>query len=161
MEGGDKVQFTQPIRPLHWVVKVSDLKEALRLLTGLGARSLRHEEFEEACEASCNGPYAGFWSKSMVGWNNEDESFVLELTYNYGIYSYPRGNDLNCLLFHQKNQSGEDLEAKVNELFPDVKKDENGVYKLINDDFLIKFDESQATSSQCIKGVCLNVTNLD
>ena len=27
---------------------------------------LRHEEFEEGCEASCNGPYDGKWSKTMV-----------------------------------------------------------------------------------------------
>lgn len=139
---GDRVQFNQPIRPLHWVVKISDLKQALNLLTGLGARSLRHEEFEAACEASCNGPYSGFWSKSMVGWNNEDVSFVLELTYNYGVYSYQRGNDLDCLVFHKLNQAGEDLEAKVNAMFPDSAKDEAGVYRLINDDFLIRFDDT-------------------
>lgn len=38
-------------------------------------------------------PYAGKWSKSMVGYGNEDDNFVVELTYNYGIDSYARGND--------------------------------------------------------------------
>jgi len=42
------------------------------LLSCLGCRLLRHEEFEEGCDAGCNGPYAGYWSKSMVGWKNED-----------------------------------------------------------------------------------------
>ena len=54
------------------------------MLTLLGARVLRHEEFDKGCEASCNGPFAGAWSKTMVGWDNEDNSYVFELAYNYG-----------------------------------------------------------------------------
>lgn len=54
---------------------------------------LRHEEFEEGCKASCNGPYDGRWSKTMVGYGPEDGHFVMELTYNYGIKSYQKGND--------------------------------------------------------------------
>jgi hypothetical protein len=46
-------------------------------------------------------------------------------------------------------------------MFPESSKDENGVYRLINDDFLIKFDDTQADSVQVIKGVGLNVTNLE
>jgi len=67
----------------------------------LGCRVLRHEEFEEGCEASCNGPYSGYWSKTMVGFDNEDVSFVFELTFNYGINSYKRGNDLHSILIHR------------------------------------------------------------
>ena len=76
-------------------------------------RILRHEEFEEGCEATCNGPYSGYWSKSMVGWDNEDESFVFELTFNYGVNSYRRGNDLNAVVLHKFNQNGEDMEKKL------------------------------------------------
>ncbi|XP_052261188.1 glyoxalase domain-containing protein 4-like isoform X2 [Dreissena polymorpha] len=54
---------------------------------------LRHEEFKEGCKASCNGPYDGKWSKSMVGYGPEDSHFVIELTYNYGIGSYKLGTD--------------------------------------------------------------------
>jgi hypothetical protein len=36
------------------------------------------------CEAACNGPYDGKWSKTMIGYGDEDTQFVLELTYNYG-----------------------------------------------------------------------------
>jgi hypothetical protein len=60
----------------------------------LGMRVLRHEEFESGCEATCNGPYGGAWSKTMVGYGPEDQNFVLELTYNYGIDGYEFGNDL-------------------------------------------------------------------
>ena len=38
-------------------------------------------------------PYDGMWSKSMVGYGDEDAHFVVELTYNYGIKSYVKGND--------------------------------------------------------------------
>jgi len=82
------------VRPLHWVNKISNLKKSVKLLNTLGCRILRHEEFESGCEATCNGPYSGYWSKSMVGWENEDKSFVFEMTYNYGVDAYRRGNDL-------------------------------------------------------------------
>ena len=40
-----------------------------------------HEEFEQGCEATCNGPYDGKWSKTMIGYGPEDSHFVLEITY--------------------------------------------------------------------------------
>lgn len=61
---------------------------------------LRHEEFEEGCKASCNGPYDGKWSKTMIGFGPEDNHFVLELTYNYGIGSYRHGNDFVGIHIH-------------------------------------------------------------
>ena len=60
-------------------------------------RVLRHEEFESGCEATCNGPYGGAWSKTMVGLGDENCNFVFELTYNYGVDSYQTGNDLQCI----------------------------------------------------------------
>ena len=33
--------------------------------TVLGMKVLRHEEFSEGCEATCNGPYGGAWSKTV------------------------------------------------------------------------------------------------
>lgn len=54
---------------------------------------LRHEEFKEGCEAQCNGPYDGQWSKTMVGYGPEESHFVVELTYNYNISTYKLGND--------------------------------------------------------------------
>ena len=40
-----------------------------------------------------HSPYNGKWSKSMVGYGDEDSHFVMELTYNYGIGEYRLGND--------------------------------------------------------------------
>lgn len=38
-------------------------------------------------------PYDGKWSKTMVGFGPEDDHFVAELTYNYGVGDYQLGND--------------------------------------------------------------------
>ena len=122
---------------------------------------MRHEEFESGCEASCNGPYSGYWSKSMVGFDNEHVSFVFELTYNYGVYEYKRGNDLGAILMHKRNANGDDMEAKMLEAFPEASESKvDGVYRLINDDLLFRFVDSQATGAQLIRGVELNTANL-
>ncbi|XP_054250171.1 glyoxalase domain-containing protein 4 isoform X6 [Indicator indicator] len=81
-------------RALHFVFKVADRGRTARFYRELlGMSVLRHEEFEEGCKASCNGPYDGKWSKTMVGYGPEDNHFVAELTYNYGIGEYRLGND--------------------------------------------------------------------
>ena len=143
--------------------QVSDLKQHIELLSILGCRVLRHEEFEEGCEASCNGPYSGHWSKTMVGWANEDDSFVFELTFNYGIYRYARGNDLVALVLHKYDQDGVDMETKMLSSFPAAKESycpTDKVYRLVNDDLLLRFDDSRAMGAQLIKGVEINTTNL-
>lgn len=33
--------------------------------------TLRHEEFQRGCKAACNGPWAGRWSKTMMGFADE------------------------------------------------------------------------------------------
>jgi len=80
---------------LHWVFKVpSPRADTMRFYREvLGMKVLRHEEFEKGCEAACNGPYDGKWSKTMVGYGPEDSHFVVELTYNYNISNYKLGND--------------------------------------------------------------------
>ncbi|CAI8026888.1 Glyoxalase domain-containing protein 4 [Geodia barretti] len=81
-------------RSLHFVLKVADRTATAKFYREiLGMKVLRHEEFEEGCKATCNGPYDGKWSKSMVGYGSEDNHFVVELTYNYGIKHYAKGND--------------------------------------------------------------------
>ena len=86
---------TEGSRSLHWVLKVGNLRKSVDFFVGvLGLRVLRHEEFLSGCEATCNGPYGGAWSKTMIGYGPELTNFALELTYNYGIASYKIGNDL-------------------------------------------------------------------
>ena len=40
---------------------------------------LRHEEFDEGCEAACNGPYDNKWSKTMIGYGPEDTKTSLTM----------------------------------------------------------------------------------
>nr|CAH0110933.1 unnamed protein product [Daphnia galeata] len=81
-------------RALHFVFKVGNRTETIKFYKDvLGMKILRHEEFEEGCKAACNGPYDGKWSKTMVGYGPEDDHFVCELTYNYGLSAYKLGND--------------------------------------------------------------------
>ena len=89
------------MRALHWVIKTPDRTSLVDFLHNtLGMHALRHEEFGEACKASCNGqdtsgnPYQGSWSKTMMGYGPEDSNFVLEITYTYNIKTYEFGNDL-------------------------------------------------------------------
>lgn len=85
-------------RGLHFVLKISNRLETINFYRNLLLmKCLRHEEFNEGCKASCNGPYNGKWSKTMIGYGDEDSNFVLELTYNYDIRFYEIGNDLNYI----------------------------------------------------------------
>lgn len=55
-------------RPLHFVFKIGNRFKTMDFFTNiLGMKILRHEEFEEGCDAQCNGPYSGKWSKTMTG----------------------------------------------------------------------------------------------
>lgn len=81
-------------RTLHFVFKIADRGRSVNFFRQvLGMKVLRHEEFAEGCEASCNGPYNTRWSKTMMGYGPEDNYFAIELTYNYPIRSYDLGND--------------------------------------------------------------------
>lgn len=91
-------------RALHYVLKVGDRSATTKFFRDiLGMKILRHEEFEEGCKATCNGPYDGKWSKTMVGYGAEDSHFVIELTYNYGVSSYRLGNDFLGLTIHSRS----------------------------------------------------------
>lgn len=81
-------------RALHHVFKIGNRKATMDFYRDiLKMKVLRHEEFTETCEAQCNGPYDNRWSKTMVGYKHEHDTFVLELTYNYGIKEYELGNE--------------------------------------------------------------------
>ncbi|XP_014605938.1 PREDICTED: glyoxalase domain-containing protein 4 isoform X2 [Polistes canadensis] len=47
-------------------------------------------------------PYANRWSKTMIGYGPEDNHFVVELTYNYGISHYQSGNDFRGITIRSK-----------------------------------------------------------
>ena len=86
-------------KPLHWVQKVSHLEDTLQFYqSNFNFKVYRHEEFSTGCEATCNGPYGGAWSKTMVGpEGGEANNFCFELVFNYGVNRYERGNDLRSI----------------------------------------------------------------
>eukprot|EP01083_Nonionella_stella_P214598 773130_1 len=88
-------------RALHWVIKVGNLKKSIDFYTKVfGMKVIRHEEFDDGCEAKCNGDFNRPWSKTMIGYGDEKKQFALELTYNYGVKGYKRGNDLRFIGLH-------------------------------------------------------------
>ena len=86
-------------RSLHWVLKIGNLKRSIDFYDKVcNMKILRHEEFNTSCNAKCNGDFGDRpWSKTMIGYGDEREYFALELTYNYGIKGYQRGNDLKYI----------------------------------------------------------------
>lgn len=141
-------------RALHYVFKIPDRKETMRFYREiLGMKVLRHEEFSEGCEATCNGPYKGRWSKTMVGYGPEDTHFVVELTYNYGIHSYERGNDFIGMTVKSK----EALERAKKEKWPVL--DGNVLEAPGGYPFTI-IDEPQPTNRDPVEKVTVACSNL-
>lgn len=110
-------------RPLHFVFQIGNRTKTMDFyLNILNMKVLRHEEFEQGCDAACNGPYDGKWSKTMIGYGDEDNNFVVELTYNYGIRCYEMGNDFDY------------LKIKSNEVIDNIKS-KNWPFKLSPEGF--------------------------
>lgn len=94
-------------RILHWVFKIGNRRESIDFYKNiLGMKVLRHEEFGKGCEAACNGPYDGKWSKTMIGYGKEDDHFVLELVYNYTVNSYSFGNNFQGITIQSSEALG-------------------------------------------------------
>jgi lactoylglutathione lyase len=69
------------MRLLHTMIRVGDLQRSINFYTKvLGMRLLRTSE---------NTEYK--YSLAFVGYNDESESSVIELTYNWGVDSYDMG----------------------------------------------------------------------
>jgi len=143
------VRITNPnifknARTLHWVFKISSLKSSLDFFEScFNLKILRHEEFAVGCSATCNGDYSGPWSKTMIGRGSEDMSFSLELTYNYGVNSYIRGNDLRFLSVKRSQYCGSINLIQVDDLGRQYVESPDGYWFYLVDDSLINdFDET-------------------
>ncbi|CAG9860621.1 unnamed protein product [Phyllotreta striolata] len=141
-------------RALHYVFKIPNRKESMRFYRDiLGMKLLRHEEFAEGCEATCNGPYDGRWSKTMVGYGPEDNHFVIELTYNYGITSYEKGNDFEKITIKSKEALERAKQHNWPVSFDNILVAPGGYkFQIIN--------ESQPNDTDPLQSVTLNSSNL-
>ena len=67
---------------LHTMLRVGDLDRSLKFYTGvLGMRLLRRSDYPE-----------GKFTLAFVGYQDEADGAVIELTYNYGVDKYDLGN---------------------------------------------------------------------
>lgn len=70
-----------PTRMLHTMLRVSNLERSLEFYCGvLGMRELRRENYPE-----------GKFTLSFIGYGDETQNAVIELTYNYGDHEYTHG----------------------------------------------------------------------
>lgn len=70
------------MRMLHTMLRVGDLERALRFYTDvLGMRLLRRKDYPE-----------GKFTLAFVGYGEEADTSVLELTHNWGVGKYELGN---------------------------------------------------------------------
>jgi len=70
------------MRILHTMLRVGDLDRSLRFYTGvLGMRLLRRNDYPE-----------GKFTLAFVGYGDEADTAVLELTYNWGVDKYELGS---------------------------------------------------------------------
>jgi lactoylglutathione lyase len=70
------------MRILHTMLRVGDLDRSLRFYTEvLGMRLLRKNDYPE-----------GKFTLAFVGYGDESDSAVLELTHNWGVDKYELGN---------------------------------------------------------------------
>ncbi len=151
-------------RALHWVVKAGDRSDTVRILTDvLGMSVLRHEEFSEGCEASCNGPYEGKWSKTMIGYGSEDTHFVVEVTYNYGLKSYDKGNDFAYILVRSSAVHRRCLEAGFEEGpggYVSVRTGDGYEFRVERGDDSEDAGAGKGSSRDPVCECCLNVSDL-
>lgn len=142
-------------RALHFVFKVGNRTATAKFFREiLGMKFLRHEEFEEGCKASCNGPYDGKWSKSMVGYGPEDTHFVIELTYNYGVGSYTLGTDFMGITVH----SPKVIENIKKHNYPCTEKD--GIHTIKSPDGYMFHILNQSVKGDPVQKVTLASSNL-
>ncbi len=70
------------MRILHTMLRVGDLERSLRFYTEvLGMRQLRRSDYPD-----------GKFTLAFVGYGEESDTAVLELTYNWGVDKYELGN---------------------------------------------------------------------
>ena len=138
-------------RALHFVLKISERGKTMSFFRDvLKMTPLRHEEFDEGCAAACNGPYDNKWSKTMIGYGEEDTNFVVELTYNYTIGGYKLGNDFRGLTVSVPESSLDVLKEKDTS---------NQGYVMAPDGYKFYF-ESGGSSSPKVTKVNLSCSNL-
>ena len=90
------------MRLLHTMIRVGDLERSLRFYTEvLGMRLLRRKDYPD-----------GKFTLAFVGYGEESEQAVIELTYNWGVDKYELGNAFGHIALGVPNIYGACEEVK-------------------------------------------------
>jgi lactoylglutathione lyase len=82
-----RMQPPQPYRLLHTMIRVSDLERSVAFYCdALGMRELRREDYP-----------TGKFTLAFLGYDDETDGTVIELTYNYGELQYTHGTGFGHL----------------------------------------------------------------
>ena len=78
------------MRLLHTMIRVGDLEKSINFYTEiLGMKLLRQKDYPD-----------GKFSLAFVGYGNEQDNSVIELTYNWDTDSYDLGSGFGLSLIH-------------------------------------------------------------
>lgn len=90
------------MRLLHTMIRVGDLEKSIAFYTEvLGMRLLRRKDYPE-----------GKFTLAFVGYGDEPDHTVIELTYNWGVSSYETGNGFGHLAIEVENAALACTEAR-------------------------------------------------
>ncbi len=92
------------MRILHTMLRVGDLDRSIRFYTEvLGMRLLRRQDYP-----------AGQFTLAFVGYQDESEGAVLELTYNWGVSHYEMGTAYGHIAIEVDDvyKAAEDIRAR-------------------------------------------------
>lgn len=90
------------MRLLHTMIRVGDLDRSIDFYTRvLGMRLLRRKDYPE-----------GKFTLAFVGYGDEADHSVIELTYNWGVSSYVLGNSFGHLAVEVENAAQACEEAR-------------------------------------------------
>jgi len=96
------------MRILHTMIRVSDLEKSLEFYTDvLGMKLLRQQDYP-----------AGEFTLAFVGYGEESETAVLELTYNWGDHHYDLGDGYGHIAIEVDDvyQAADKIRAKGGEI---------------------------------------------
>jgi len=92
----------------------------------------------------------------MVGYGPEDEHFVVELTYNYGIKQYKKGNDFQHMTIHSKAA----VESVKKHSWPSAQGADGALVVEAPGGYMFHLHEKDSARKDPVYSVTLSVSNL-
>ncbi|CAF3586693.1 unnamed protein product [Rotaria socialis] len=147
-------------RLLHFTMKITDRLAVRHFFCDiLGMKILRHEEMDFACAAQCNGDFVSPWSKTMVGYGNENSVFVFELNYNYDVEGYEYGNDFSSVTIRNRQAVG-NARQLLDKKFIETDNSQSIIVRSPDGHRFILINDDVSPGGNPVQCLSLNVSNL-